>query len=118
MQVGSLTSLAFATGLAVTMAFSPPARASSDHDRARQALQAGEILPLDRILAVVAKTHPGQILEVELDQKHSNGGKIWRYEIKGIAADGRLFKLKIDARTGEILQSQSRAYDRGHDVSR
>ena len=40
-----------------------------DHDRARQALQAGEILPLKAILARVEKEHPGQVMEVELERR-------------------------------------------------
>jgi uncharacterized membrane protein YkoI len=40
----------------------------SDHDRARQALEAGEVLPLRTILERVEREYPGQVLEVELER--------------------------------------------------
>ena len=91
-------------GLGLCAVVGSVAWASGDHERARQALQAGEIMPLDKILAVVTQTHPGQILEVELDQERRQGGKVWVYEVKGITSDGKIFKLKIDARTGEVVR--------------
>lgn len=88
------------------------AQASSDHDLARQALQSGEILPLDKILASVAAKHPGQVLEVELDQERYDGKRIWVYEVKSVTQDGKLLKLEVDAKTGEVLQVRSRGGDR------
>ena len=38
----------------------PPVSADSDHDRARQALEAGEILPLKTVLERLARDTPGQ----------------------------------------------------------
>lgn len=70
-----------------------------DHDRARQALEAGEILPLRGILEGIEHDHPGRIMEVELE--HKNEG--WRYEVKLLREDGTLVKLKIDARDGKVL---------------
>ena len=99
-----VTILVWMVGFGVCAARGSAVWASPDHERARQALQAGEIMPLDKILAVVSQTHPGQILEVELDRERSQGGKVWMYEIKGITPDGKLFKLKVDARTGEVAQ--------------
>ena len=99
-----VTILVWMVGFGVCAARGSVVWASPDHERARQALQAGEIMPLDKILAVVSQSHPGQILEVELDRERSQGGKVWMYEIKGITPDGKLFKLKVDARTGEVAQ--------------
>lgn len=70
-----------------------------DHDRARAAAQAGEILPLPTILDKVAKAYPGQVLEVELD--HEEGR--WIYEIKLLQSGGALLKLDVDAHIGEVL---------------
>jgi uncharacterized membrane protein YkoI len=75
-----------------------------DHDRARQALEAKEILPLQTILARIERQHPGQIMEVELEREHGR----WRYEIKLLRNDGRLMKLDIDARDGSILRTKSK----------
>lgn len=75
-----------------------------DHERARAALQAGQVLPLKQVLERLAQTHPGEVLEVELEQDHGR----WRYEIKLLQAGGQLRKLKVDARTGEPLQRPPR----------
>jgi uncharacterized membrane protein YkoI len=74
-----------------------------DHDRARQALQAGEILPLKAILAHVEKAHPGQVMEVELERQEGR----WIYEIKLLRAGGSLTKLKVDARDATVLERRS-----------
>lgn len=75
-----------------------------DHERALQAVQSGQVLPLAKVLALVEREHPGQVLEVELESQ----GQGWLYEIKLLQADGRLSKLKVDARTGEILKRKTR----------
>lgn len=75
-----------------------------DHERALQAVQSGQVLPLAKVLALVEREHPGQVLEVELESE----GPSWLYEIKLLQPDGRLSKLKVDARTGEILKRKIR----------
>lgn len=76
-----------------------------DHERALQAVQSGQVLPLAKVLALVEKAHPGQVLEVELEHEKQQ----WHYEIKLLQPDGRLMKLLVDARTGEVLKRQSRS---------
>lgn len=73
-----------------------------DHDRARRALESGEILPLRVILERVERDYPGQIMEVELEREDPR----WLYEIKLLRPDGALVKLKIDARDGALLGSK------------
>lgn len=82
-----------------------------DHDRARQALQAGEILPLKAILARVEKEHPGQVMEVELERDDGR----WVYEIKLLRAGGALSKLKIDAHDATVLERRNLDPDHGRD---
>lgn len=83
-----------------------PAAASdhADHDRARAALQAGEILPLTTVLQRVAVEHPGQVLEVELERD----GRRWTYEIKLLQPSGGLLKLDVDAANARVLKARSR----------
>jgi len=81
-----------------------PARADDDHERARAALQAGEVLPLATVLERLQRSHPGQVLEVELEREHGR----WVYEIKLLQADGRLLKLALDARSAELLKLKRR----------
>lgn len=73
-----------------------------DHDRARRALEAGEILPLRTILDIVERDYPGQILEVELERDDG----IWLYEIKLIGSGGIVIKLELNARDGSLLKKK------------
>jgi uncharacterized membrane protein YkoI len=70
-----------------------------DHDRARRALESGEIVPLRTILERVERDYPGQIMEVELEREDAR----WRYEIKVLRRGGALVKLVFDARDGTQL---------------
>jgi hypothetical protein len=83
-----------------------PVQASSrqDHEVARQALMAGEILPLRQVLEQVARTHRGEILEVELEREDQR----WIYEVKLLRRDGGINKLLIDARDGRVLEIKGR----------
>jgi uncharacterized membrane protein YkoI len=88
-----------------SLALSPALLADDgDHDRARQALEADEILPLRIIIEKLEQDYPGQILEVELD--HEDGQ--WIYEIKLLRDHGGLVKLKLDAGDGTLLGIKGR----------
>lgn len=75
-----------------------------DHELARQALAAGEVLPLGTVLRRVERDYPGQVIEVELERDDGR----WIYEVKLIRSGGALVKLKIDARNGELLGAKGR----------
>jgi hypothetical protein len=83
-----------------------PAWADSDHDRARQAVQSGQVLPLPlpAVLEQLAREVPGQVLEVELERDDGR----WIYEIKLLQTGGQLVKLKVDAQTAQVLRRKSR----------
>ena len=83
----------------------PPAVASGkdDHDRARQAVQAGQVLPLPTVLERLQREVPGQVLEVELEQERER----WIYEIKLLQAGGALIKLKVDARDATVIKTSA-----------
>ncbi|KRD49200.1 peptidase [Acidovorax sp. Root275] len=89
-----------------TALVAPSAAASGhdDHDRARQAVQAGQVLPLPAVLERLQREVPGQVLEVELEQERDR----WIYEIKLLTPAGQLTKVKLDARTAEVLRIKSR----------
>lgn len=77
-----------------------PARADDDdQERARRALQAGEIRPLEEVLRAVRAAMPGDVLAVELDRDDGR----WIYEVKVLGADGRRREVEIDARDLRIL---------------
>ena len=46
------------------------------------------------------RLHPGQLLEVELDQDDH------RYEVEILLADGVVAELDYDARTGKLLKTE------------
>lgn len=73
-----------------------------DHNRARQAVQAGQVLPLRSVLERLEREHPGQVMEVELEQEEGR----WIYEVKLLQPQGQLVKLKLDARTAALLSAK------------
>jgi uncharacterized membrane protein YkoI len=76
------------------------AGSKDDHERARAAVQAGEVLPLPTLLERLQRTHPGQVLELELDREDGR----WIYEIRLLQPDGQLLKLEVDASTAQVLE--------------
>ncbi len=79
-----------------------------DHERARKALEAGEVLPLKTILERVERDYPGQVMDVELEREHEGRSERWIYKVKVLRTGGTLVKLKVDAREGSVLGSKSR----------
>lgn len=77
-----------------------PARADDDHERARRAVQAGQVLPLRAILDNAARDFPGDVIETELEDHHGT----LVYEIKVISPEGRVMKVYYDARDGSVLK--------------
>ena len=70
-----------------------------DHDRARLALERGEVLPLGDILDIAVADSDGRVIEVELERDDGR----WIYELTLITSEGRLMELEIDGATGHIL---------------
>ena len=100
-------SLLLITALGLTSPVAGWAR-SGDHDRALQALQSGEVMPLQQALDRLARTHPGQVLAVELERENGQ----WVYEIRLLREGGRLARVELDARTGQLLRIKER--EQGH----
>lgn len=88
------------TASVLALLLATPAIARDDHERAREAVQSGQIQPLRYILETLERTHPGKVLEVELERRRDQ----WIYEVKLLQPDGRLVKLKVDAKTAEVLR--------------
>jgi uncharacterized membrane protein YkoI len=80
-----------------------------DHERARKALEAGEVLPLKTILERVEQNFPGQVMDVELERERVGGRERWIYEIKVLRTGGALVKLKLDARDGSVMGNTTRS---------
>lgn len=90
-------------GLALAASFAAVA-GGGDHERARRALEAGEVLPLRTVLERVERDYPGQVVEVELERE----GGAWLYEIKLIRPGGAVVKLRLDARDGTLHAAEGR----------
>jgi len=76
------------------------ASGKDDHERARAAVKAGEVLPLPVVLERLQRSHPGQVLEIEIERDQGR----WIYEIRLMQTDGQLLKLELDAATAQILK--------------
>ncbi len=80
----------------------------SDHERAREALESGEVVPLATILDRVESQYHGSVIEVELEDEEDEGEEDavsgFIYEINLLTPQGNLLKIKFDARTGELIQ--------------
>jgi uncharacterized membrane protein YkoI len=95
-----------------TIAVAPAsAHGRGDHDRARDALAAGEVLPLEEVLDRLQRTIPGRVLDVELEREDGR----WVYQVKLMRPGGRLSRVDLDARTAEVLRSRERERRHGGD---
>lgn len=70
-----------------------------DYERARQAVERREVLPLVEILEAVERSTRARMIEVEFEE--DNGRYIYEFEL--VATDGRLIEAIVDARSGQIL---------------
>ena len=86
--------------LLLLSATAPAAMADEDHERARAALERGDILPLSRILEIVETDTPGRVIDLDFD---SDDGR-YLYELELLDSGGRLVELKLDAATGAIIE--------------
>ncbi|WP_417677589.1 PepSY domain-containing protein [Pseudodonghicola sp.] len=70
---------------------------ADDHDRARSALERGQILPLTDILAIARdRVGDGRLIGVEFEYHEG----LYIYELEMITPDGRMIELELDAATG------------------
>ncbi|MBF0190419.1 MAG: PepSY domain-containing protein [Magnetococcales bacterium] len=74
----------------------------TDHERARQLVRSGEILPLERILNGEPRVRGKQLIDVELETKKG----ILIYEVDMLDAHGALVEYQFDARTGAFLREK------------
>jgi uncharacterized membrane protein YkoI len=72
----------------------------ADHEQARRALEAGEIVPLGQILQQVQARYDGTVIEIELARQDAS----WLYEVELLDAEGRLLTLWFDAGSALLLR--------------
>ncbi|MBS7810613.1 PepSY domain-containing protein [Roseococcus pinisoli] len=98
------------SSLAVLLLLTAPAVAQDrrDHERARAALEAGQIRPLSELLSEVERRYHGRVIEAELELEDGQ----WQYEIKILPPNGRIFTVELDATTGGLLRSRGPVQER------
>lgn len=79
-----------------------------DHEAAREAFLAGEILPLRTVLDRVARDFPGRVVRIGFESRN----KAYAYDVKLIQPTGTIVKLKVDARTGDVIEFRARGLER------
>lgn len=79
-----------------------------DQERARAALEAGQIRPLAEILAEVERRYLGRVIDTDLEREDGR----WIYEFKLLPPTGRVFELEVDAATGALLRSKGPVQER------
>jgi uncharacterized membrane protein YkoI len=75
-------------------------RADDDHERARAAVQRGDILPLDEIMRRIPLAPDERLLEVEIEREDG----AWIYEIELLSASGRVREIEVDAADGRLIE--------------
>lgn len=85
--------------LGVMLALPTLSLANDDHERARQALLAGEILSLRAVLDAIERDYPGDPIEIEFERDDGR----FIYEIKLLQSNGRILELEVDAANGQVL---------------
>ena len=71
-----------------------------DHDRARDAVGAGDVLPLGTIMQRVGRRYPGRLLDANLGR---GGQGRWIHRLKILTPKDRVRRLAVDAKTGQVL---------------
>ena len=89
---------ALACALLAACLLLPSALADDGSRRAREGVRSGQLVPLETLLDQAHREHPGEVLEVELEDGE--------YEIEILREDGRVIELTFDARTGRLLESE------------
>ena len=66
---------------------------------ARNLIQSGAVIPLGSALAAARGSVPGEVI----DGKLCRGGRGWQYRATFLGPDGRVSRVTIDAKTGEVV---------------
>jgi uncharacterized membrane protein YkoI len=72
---------------------------ADDHNAAKRLKESGDIVPLATILKTVSTTHPGRVLDAEL--QHQHGRPVYHVEL--VDAQGVVWYLRFDATQGTLL---------------
>jgi len=95
--------------LILTVLATPSSARADERIRDNEAApRAGEVVPLEELLARIREDFNGRILEVEIEQEWRQGGRIWVYEAKLLTPKGHVLKLEYDAKSLDLLELKGR----------
>jgi uncharacterized membrane protein YkoI len=97
-----LLPVTLAAATAAVLLHAPDTLAGDDHLQARTLSQRGDILPLEKIAERARAEKPGKLIDIELELKKG----VWVYEAEILDDAGRVWELKLDARTGTLLKME------------
>ncbi len=88
--------------LVLVLAVGGPADAKrkGDQERARSAVEAGELVPLKKILRGLGRGYQGRLLDADLEEV---GNGRWLYRLKVLTPEGNVLRLIVDGASGELL---------------
>ncbi|PZR32592.1 PepSY domain-containing protein [Caulobacter segnis] len=67
----------------------------AQQDEARGGVQSGRLVPLSRVIEMIARRVPGRVLDAGLEGRN--------YRVRWATADGRRIDFIVDAETGQII---------------
>lgn len=70
------------------------------YDRVRRAVRRGEAIPLSQAMARLRETIQGKLIATEYEYEFDR----WVYEFTVIDMEGKLRRVHLDARSGELVQ--------------
>ena len=73
-----------------------------DQDDAKVLRDQGRILPLEQVLKVALRLHPGRVIEVELEKARG----LYVYEIEIADDNGRVWEVKLDASNASVISQE------------
>ncbi|WP_306223238.1 PepSY domain-containing protein [Bosea beijingensis] len=76
--------------------------AALDQNRARAAMERGEIRPLDQVLATARAAIPGDVVALDLKDKKGR----WYYKLKILTPAGKRLAMRVDAQSLQILKQE------------
>jgi uncharacterized membrane protein YkoI len=92
-------------------AFMSHAGEEEEDEVIHQAIEAGEIVPLQALFAEIRREYQGRILKVELEQERHAEEPIWVYEAKILTPEGHVLELEYDAKSLELIEIEGQHDD-------
>ncbi|MCG6856629.1 MAG: hypothetical protein LJE67_01025 [Salaquimonas sp.] len=72
---------------------------SLDHDKAREAVQRGDVIALNEALGIVEENIEGRVIDIDL--KRTLFGYVYTFKVK--ARSGRIATVRMNARNGRLF---------------